>query len=195
MMTNHVVSELTVDPPSLPAADESHALALAREKALEVTTDRRLMLTAFAQECERYCLRLFWPGEGSATRRYVSVQEVDDPSRPLSIAPDHPDLSGVETSNLTVEVWRSGAFEAADYELRPSGRVRLALPGSYRIGVSLAPPTPAPYGAREGVARLFGLRETKRSGDADIGLPQFGNALLRSGAAEIMRPLRRQLSV
>ena len=75
--------------------------------------------------------------------------------------------------------------------------VRLPTAGTYRIVTSATPTLNYPASVHEAVARLFAFRETHRPqrGDGvttDSGLPPTqAGAVMRSGAAEILRHVPR----
>ena len=91
----------------------------------------------------------------------------------------------------------AAAFQASDFLVRPVGMVRLPTAGTYMIQVSATPSLAYPSSVQEGVARLFAFREIHRpqrtdGAMTDSGLPPTqAGAMLRSGAAEILRHVPR----
>ena len=189
-MTSHLTIESDVGPFLISTTLLDHAKAAARNEALDAGTDRLTTLTAAAAEVERYCSRLFW--RGTAARRSEAIVDVTDHSQPVSICPDYPDLRGVSSGAVTVDVWQSGAWVSAAHELRPAGRVMVPAAGEYRIAVDLTPAADPPVEAIEGTARLYALRTTLRPGDKGIdeAALSLGAAMSKSGAYEVLRFVR-----
>ena len=114
-----------------------------------------------------------------------------------------PDLAGVAVSITSVERWDDSAdpagYVAADYAALPGGRVTVDQDGTYRVIAELTPPATTPEEAVEALARLWAIREQFRPGDfreaVDIAgaTAQLGGAIMKSGAAEILRTLKRRL--
>ena len=92
VVTDHELVSITVGPPVLPASVEDHARAVARQKALSFTDDRRHLLTACAVEVERYLRRIIWP----PARASVSVVIVRDHYSPVAYCPLYPDAGRVD---------------------------------------------------------------------------------------------------
>ena len=111
--------------------------------------------------------------------------------------PRWPDVSGVVLTDSAAERWESGAWVSAPGSLRPAGRFALDdfRPGEYRLTVTATPDAAMPAPFVEGVSRLYAMRTTARPVDnTDGGTGATFNlsaALLRSGAGEVLRQLRR----
>lgn len=200
MVDDHRVLDSTVDPAVVPTDVETHALAISREKALQMTDDRAALLASCVSEVEQWTGRALWRGSAAGGERTsTAVVEVSDYSRPVALCPDYPRLApGATISATSVKVWRSGAFAAVDYELRPSGRILVGEAGEYQIVAAVLAPEVSLPAAREGVARLFAFREVLRPGDLvidQISVVSMAAAMLRSGASEILRTLRPEIPV
>ena len=190
-MTSHRTIESDVGPFLINTKLLDHAKAAARNEALDAGADRLTTLAAAASEVERYCSRLFWRAAGA--RRSEAIVDVTDHSQPVSICPDYPDLRGVSSGAVAVDVWQSGAWVNVAHELRPAGRFMVPAAGEYRIVVDLTPADPAPVEAIEGTARLYALRTTLRPGDKGIdeAALSLGAAMSKSGAFEVLRFVRK----
>ena len=204
MVSDHELLSIEVDPPALPAEVEAQARGAAREKALSPNTDRALLLTACAVEIERYAERLFWRGPAGAARTSTAVVSVRDYSYPVAYCPLYPDVSGVAASLTSLRLWGDdtqawAALSAPDdYSLRPGARFAVGRPGQYEIVSSLTAPATAPPSAIEALARLWAYRETLRPGDlTDVGGEQqvLAGAMMKSGAAEVLRGVRWRVTV
>ena len=213
----------TVDPPVPPAATETLAMAMAREQALTITDDRRAVLRAAAEEVERWTGMVLWPGSGGA-RECRAEMELgvghlllggagygysgicgDTCSRQptLPVCPLLPNASGATYAVTSVELWDEDAeaYEAAIYKPLPGGRIMVEQAGTYEVVADLTAPTAAPGWAVEGLRRLFGYRERLRpaedaggGGDVAVQGTQAG-AIMRSGAAEVLRVGRMRVAV
>lgn len=152
--------------PTVPDAVTNHAMALAREKALQATDDRVLLLRS-------------------------SCAEVNGTDLDVAILPTLPDSTGTVTLG-TVELWNdtTAAFEATTaYTVRPSNRLRLHRPGTWRITASVDAPADLAPEFAESAARLWAFRENRRPGDVDLAgaSVNLSGAMQRSGAAEVIR--------
>ena len=101
-------------------------------------------------------------------------------------------------TDSVVERWESGAWVSTPRSLRAGGRVELEdfRPGDYRLSVLATPADPMPGAFVEGCARLYAMRTTMRpvefgTDGATIGSFNLSAALLRSGAGEVLRTIRR----
>ena len=207
-MSSAVLLSGSVTPPAVSSAVESHALATARLKALEQNDDRRLMLRAAVVEVETFCGRLLWTATGGAARRGVSVVEVRFASYVLGTGfvllacPQFPDVSGVTVSVVSVQRWddETSAYVDLDpaHKVMPAGRIMVHRVGVYQVTADLTPQVDPPDEAVEAVARLWAFREQLRPGDLTMGdgsgeQQVLAGALMKSGCAEILRPLRNQV--
>lgn len=216
MITYRLIGSPLVDPPVIPTAHEGQALAAARMKAVDMNADRRLMLRVFAREIESWVGRLLWRGSGAGgARAATSEVEVAHSGRDysfggrggggriLSACPSMPDLAGVTVAITSVERWDDSedprAYVTEEYHYAPGGAVAVARDGVYRVVASLTPPAATPEEAVEALARLWAIREQFRPGDfreaVDIGgaVAQLSGAVMKSGAAEILRTIKRRL--
>ena len=184
----------TVAPPSVPDTVRAHAFALAREKTLMDNADRALMLRSAAAEVERYIGAAYFGDNRTA----VATVDVDGLADDLAIVPTLPDSENVRLDS--VELWSDSAadFEATTaYTVRPNNTIRLHSPGAYRITATVSSPAILPPEVTEAVGRIWAIRENTRPGDTDLGgdggqLLNLAGAVLRSGAGEVLRHLRRE---
>lgn len=184
-----VIRFMAPDPPALPPDVQVRAMAMAREQSLNVTPERQAVLLSCAAECEAYCGRLLVPGARAITTELETEAHDRDA---LPVVPEWPDTSGVELTTLTVRMWREGAWVESSYVLRPGLRVELPeAPGEYELAAVVEVAAPMLTAAVEAIVRLFGYRETRRSGDVgDVlaaGPLNLSSAMRRSGAADILR--------
>ena len=201
-----VVLTSTVDPPVLPATAQQTCMSMARKSALaggsrgpagEALDPVRVdVLHEAAQECERYLQRMLFPGAGTGERVCVAVVDVDRGEQDIPACPTLPDASGVDVAITSVEKWGDGAasYATASYAARPAGRIRVDVPGTYRIIASLTPAASIPTWAVTAAGRLFSWRDRYRTGQegADsLPMPASGG-MLKSGAASVLRPHRRE---
>ena len=160
-VTDHELLSISVDPPVLPAAVESHALAASREKALTFTDDRRLLLAACAVAVERELQRIVWPPVRSST----AIVIVRDRDFAVPYCPLYPEtlmqsLTSVRLWLDDLQDWRT-LMAVFGYRLAPGARILVDVAGQYEVVSSLTAPTATPPNAIEAVARLWGV-----SGDA-----------------------------
>ena len=201
-VSDHELISIEVDPPALPAEDEAQARAAAREKALSANTDRTLLLTACAVEIERYAGRMFWRGAVPA-RASTAVVHVRAYIYSVAYCPLYHDVSGVAAALTSLRRWNDDTqawvtLSAPDYWMMPGARLRVARQGQYEIVSSLTAPVTAPPSAIEALARLWAYRETLRPGDlTDVGGEQqvLAGAMMKSGAAEVLRGVRWRVTV
>ena len=201
MVSDHELVSIEVDPPVLPAEVEAQARGAAREKALSTNTDRALLLTACAVEIERYAELLFWSGSGQA-RSSTALVIVQNRGFSVPYCPLYPRT--VLQALTSVRLWRDDAQDwttltsGNGYRTAPGSRIRVNTAGQYEIVASLMAPTTAPPSAIEALARLWAYRETLRPGDlTDVGGEQqvLAGAMMKSGAAEVLRGVRWRVTV
>ena len=186
------------------------AQAMAGEKAVDVSADRRLIMEECACEIEKAAGQLFWYDSGVNARRSTSVFDLTVFPVTLDACPLYPNTHGGDVDLVSVESWdeKTAAwitFAADRYTRRPFGRIRIPRDAiavsreslcSLRIIADTFPPDPAPKEAVEALARLFALRENRRPGsgqgglDADGRILNLDNAMRRSGAREVLDSLR-----
>ena len=194
VVTDHELVSITVGPPVLPASVEDHARAVARQKALSFTDDRRHLLTACAVEVERYLRRIIWP----PARTSVAVVIVRDHYSPVAYCQLYPDAGGLTAVLTSVQRWEdvtqtwmaltSGADDG--YRLAPGARIIVSRSGQYEITATLTAPTAVTPSAVEAVSRLWAYRATLRPGDlSEVAGEQqvLAGGMMKSGAAEILR--------
>lgn len=184
----------TVTEPLVSTDMKDAGLKAAREGALDATADRLRLLLNCAIEVEQFCGRAFF----RAASERISTAElvVDEPARPFPACSRLPDVTGVTLTLTSVERWDDDllALVPAVYTVRPGGRLVVNEPGDYKVICRLLPDTKPPTEALEAMARLFALREVNRPGDATENIgdqPSLSNAMVRSGASEIVRHIRR----
>ena len=181
----------------VPQALRDHALRLTRQEALRIDdAGRPVILAECAAECEVYIGRLVIPVAGGRT--VVTIAQLDtEPIDPIAILPRWPDLSGLALTDSSVERWESGAWVSAPRHLRAGGRVVLEdfRAGDYRLAATATPAVVMPTAFIEATARLYAARTTARPVDNTEGGTgatfNLSGMLLRSGAAEVLRQLRR----
>ena len=185
-----------VDLPELDDETTNQSKALAGESSVDVTDDRLNILIACAAEIEEYVGKLFYRGLAGSARACTTVIELDAPGD----APVVAQFPMTAPINITSVVrWDDAAetFQASDFLVRPLGLVRLPEPGTYMILAQATPSLNYPASVQEGVARLFAWRENNRphrgaGALTDSGMPPTqAGALMRSGAAEILRHVPR----
>ena len=185
-----------VDLPELDTETTDQAVAMAGEKAVDLSTDRANILVAAAAEIEEYIGRLFYRGLAGSVRACTTVVELDAPGDVPAVAQFPLTDPLVVTSALRWDD-AAAAFQATEFIVRPVGMVRLPAAGTYRLVANATPTTNYPPAVHEAVARLFAFREIHRPqrGDGamtDSGLPQTQTgAMMRSGAAEVIRHVPR----
>ena len=113
-------------------------------------------------------------------------------------------MSGVVASLTSLRRWVDDTqawvtLSALDqYETMPGARLLVGRRGQYEIVSSLTAPSTAPPSAIEALARLWAYRETLRPGDlTDVGGEQqvLAGAMMKSGAAEVLRGVRWKVTV
>ena len=179
----------------VPAVLRTHALKLTRQDALSLDdAGRATILSECAEECETYLGRLVVP----TARTVETILQIDSlPFDPLPVMPRWPDVSGVLLAGSVFERWDGQAWVSAPGSLRPAGRFALDdfRPGDFRVSCTATPADPMPTAFVEGVSRLYAMRTTARPVDnTDGGTGATFNlsaALLRSGAGEVLRGIRR----
>ena len=185
-----------VDPPALDDETRAQAVAMAGEKAVALTEDRTNILIACAAEIEEYIGRLFYRGLAGAVRVCTTVIDLDAPGDAPVVAQFPMTAPVIVTAALRWDD-AAAAFQASDFLVRPVGMVRLPAAGTYSITASATPSSNYPPAVHEAVARLFAFREIHRphrsdGAMTDSGLPPTqAGAMLRSGAAEILRHVPR----
>ena len=190
-----VIRLLAPDPPPLPAGVQARAFEMAREEAVTVTESRTAILLECAAEVESFAGRILVPGE----RAFVTELEAEahDMGRALPMVPAFPDSSGVELVSIAVRRWTAGDWAASTHVARPGLRLELPTPGEYEVAATVSVAAPMLNAAIEALTRLFGFRETRRSGDTGDALApgplNLSSAMRRSGAADILRAGVRQV--
>ena len=194
-VTDHELLSIAVDPPVLPEAVESHALAASREKELSFTEDRRLLLAACAVAVERELQRVVWPGvitkpvRTSTALVIVRDRDFAVPLCSLYSATWMQLLTSVRLWSDEAQDW-TALTAGTGYRIAPAARILVDVAGQYEIVSSLTAPTDAPPNAIAAVARLWAYRETLRPGDlSDIAGEQqvLAGGMMKSGAAEVLR--------
>ena len=189
-VTDHDTVSIAVDPPVVPPAVESHALAASREKALTFGEDRKLLLAACAVAVERELQRVVWPPVRASTALVI----VRDRNFAVPYCPLYPEtfmqsLTSVRLWSDVAQDWTTLAA-GTGYRTAPGARILVDVAGQYEIVSSLTAPTTAPPNAIEAVARLWAYRETLKPGDLTevTGEQQvLAGGMMKSGAAEVLR--------
>lgn len=184
-------------------AASEHARAVAGEASAVWTLDRRRILDACAAEVEAYTDSIWYRGDDGAARVSSAIIETDEPYSDVPIVPERPASRSVTRGDVDLwdeaaSMW-STAVAGAHFVLRPGDVLRFEEPGIYRIQATAAPEINGePAAIREAVARVFAYREHYRPWRRSMEAWSTGGrvaglqgALLRSGAAEILRAYRR----
>ena len=190
-----VLSVTGADLVDVPGELRAQAVRMVRQEAVSPdAAGRAVILAEVAQECETFLGRLVVP----TARTVVTVAQLDtEPLDPFPLMPRFPDVSDVALTGSVVERWESAGWVPATVSLRAGGRRVLDSfrPGDYRVTVTATPAAVMPGAFVEGVSRLYALRTTMRptfDGDGGSGAPMnLSAALLRSGAGEVLRTIRR----
>ena len=190
MSSGWVVIDSEIAALELPDDIKKLSLAMASEKALDLTSDRANILLSSAFEIELYLGKMIFLGDGGSARVCTSVLETES-NTDVPTIPKLPQSHPVAIT--TVELWDdSVGFVAAPYIVRPLGRIRVESSGTYRIVCSSNPSTTYPVTFTEAVARLYSYREAYKprlnTNDLSGGnTPSITGAMMRSGAAECLR--------
>ena len=120
----------------------------------------------------------------------------------LLACPQFPDVSGVTVSVVSVQRWddETSAYVDVTHKDMPAGRIEVEQAGVYQVTADLTPGATVPDEAVEAVCRLWAFRAQLRPGDLTMGdgsgeQQVLAGAIMKSGAAEIMRTLRNRVSV
>lgn len=191
-MLSSAVSEL-----ELPTATKDQARAMAGQSSVQLTLDRGRILVAAAGLIESYCQRIFWRGALGGVRTSVAEVALDGAGE-IPIFPGFADSSGVLVV-VSFKKWSDDAesFVSADYTLRPAGRIAVADRGYFEITSSALAPVEVPGAAVEAAARVYSYQSQFRPGISTISEggaitpPRLAGAILKSGAAELCRDLKR----
>ena len=186
-----IVLTWSIERPVLSDEVVDHAKAAAREQSLKFNADRTHTLVACALYVERFVGRVLWPGARAA----ISIVRISDPSTAISLLPGLLDMTGVSLGAAVVREWSDTLedWQATTVTKRPAGLVLLPRPGEYELSVSVNAPTETAPEAVEAVARLWAWSDTLKPGDlTEIGGEQqvLAGGLMKSGAAECLRPIR-----
>ena len=193
---NWIIKDSTIDLLSLDDETTAQAIAMAGEKAVALTSDRENILTASAAEIEEYIGRMYYLGLAGSARVCTTVVDLDGPGDVPAIA-QLPLTAPVNVMN--VQRWSDdvAAFQTDTYIARPLGVLRVSCWGLYRIVAAATPSTNYPHAIQEAVARLFAFREINRPTKGAGAMTESGTpptqagAMMRSGAAEILRHVPR----
>ena len=194
-MRGWVLESSEIDQLEVPDAVIKFSLGLARESALTLTADRQTILLSAAAEVERYIGQMIFRGVGGAPRVATSVVEVVAPFE-LPAVGALPRTQGAVTI-ISVERWDDEleAFTPVEYVRRPLARILVPEGGAFQIVADVLPLVTIPAAIINAVAMVFSYREQYRpgqgSGDlSDGSAPSVAGAILRSGAAEVLRGYR-----
>ena len=104
--------------PVLPAAVKKQAQAIAGLSDTTLTTDRlENILQACAEHVETRAGRMFWPGNGGAVRKAVTIIEVHHCGEPLSACPLYQDTAGSDVTIDSVERHGAKTARARSWEI------------------------------------------------------------------------------
>ena len=195
MARGWVLQDSTVDALELPDDLKTYARQMAGESSVALTSDRERILLSAALEVELYCDRMYFTGAAGSARACTSIVEVDGPGDVPSI-PQFPWSAAVLVTAVSHWDDAAAAYVTAEYVARPLGAIRVAAAGTYRIVARSTPHPNYPTVIDEAVARLFSYREAfkSRRNTSDISdgnAPSITGAMMRSGAAECLRHIRK----
>lgn len=192
----HRVSTRVLTPPAVPDPLKLHAQNTSRQGAVTFDAPKLAALISCAAEVERWTGRLWWLAESDGARVIQTVWDVPTLLHGIraELTPRYPAV-WQDISATVVEVWKSGAWTAADsdaWSMPVPQTVRFVRGGQYRVRASMTVAPPVPPEVEEGVARLWAARDTLRPGDkSETGeYHALQGAMLKSGAAEILRGVR-----
>ena len=195
MARGWTLADSTVDALELPDDLKDFAREMAGESSVQLTSDRERILLSAALEVELYCARMYFTGAAGSARIATSIVEVDGPGIDVPAIPQFP--RSVPVLVTAVARWDDApaAYVTAEYVVRPLGAIRVADAGTYRILASATPNPNYPTVIDEAVARLFSYREVYKprrntSDLSDGNAPSITGAMMRSGAAELLRHVR-----
>ena len=195
MARGWTLADSTVDALELPDDLKDFAREMAGESSVQLTSDRERILLSAALEVELYCARMYFTGAAGSARIATSIVEVDGPGIDVPAIPQFP--RSVPVLVTAVAQWddAAAAYVTAEYVVRPLGAIRVAAAGSFRILASATPNPNYPTVIDEAVARLFSYREVYKprrntSDLSDGNAPSITGAMMRSGAAELLRHVR-----
>ena len=192
MARGWVLQDCVLDPLELSDDVKTSALAMASEKALDVTADRERILVAAAHAVELYCGQAFFQGLAGSARVATSVLDVDGPG-------DVPVIALLPSTTAPISVtsvsrWDDAAevFQSVSYKARPVGRIRVDTGGVYQVVAAVTPSLTYPVVVVEAVARVFAYQEHYKprldTSDFSGGAPpSITGAVQRSGAGELLR--------
>ena len=194
MARGWVLQDSTVDALELSDGLKDFARQMAGESAVALTSDRDRILLSAALEIELYCGRLYFTGTAGSARACTSIVDVDGPGDVPPI-PQFPHSAPVLVTAVARWDDAAAAYVTAEYVMRPLGAIRVSAGGSYRVLASSTPNPNYPTVIDEAVARLFSYREAykprRQTGElADGNAPSITGAMMRSGAAEVVRHIR-----
>ena len=193
-MRGWVLEDSTVDPLELPDDLKTFARQMAGESSVALTDDRERILLSAALEIEMYVGKMYFRGAAGSARSCTSIVEVDGPGSVPAI-PQFPRSTPVNVTAVARWSDSAGAFVTSEYVARPLGRIRVAAAGTYRLLASATPNPNYPTVIDEAIARLFSYHEAYKprrntSDLSDGNAPSIAGAVLRSGAAELLRFVR-----
>ena len=188
------LEDSTVDALELPDELKDFARAMVGESSVDLTDDRERILLSAALETEQYVGKMYFTGAAGSARACTSIVSVDGPGSVPAI-PQFPRSTPVNITSVMRWDDAAAAFVTSTYIRRPLGAIRVTAAGTYRLLASATPNPNYPTIVDEATARLFSYRESfkprKNTGElADGAPPSIAGAMMRSGAAEILRHIR-----
>ena len=198
MIVDYELLTARVDELLLPDEVKEQARAMAGELATTLTPDRERVLVGAAHAVEAHCNRGFWGGVGGNPRASTAELRIHRPGE-IPLLASLSDTQGAVLAVVSVGLWSNSAeaYEDAPYSLRPAGRIEVSSGGNYRIEVTFAPGE-APAVAVEACARVYAYMTQHRPSGRSLASsgeifepPRLQGSLQRSGAAGLLRHLRR----
>ena len=185
-----------VDELALPDAAKDQARAMAGELGTELVIDRERVMLGAAHIVEHYCNRAFWGGVGGNPRNSKAELRIRGPGE-IPLLASLSDTQGAVVNVVSVKIWSSEVYVDASYSLRPAGRIEVHSGGTHEVKV-VFDSVEAPAVAVEAMARTYSYLTQHRPSGRSLASsgeifepPRLQGALQRSGAAGLLRHLRR----
>ena len=196
MIVDYELLTARVDELALPDEVKEQCRALAGELGVELVQDRERIMLGAAHAVEAHANRAFWGGVGSNPRASTAELRIPRPGE-FPLLASLSDTQGAVLAVVSVKLWSDEAYSDSPYSLRPAGRIEVNSGGTYEIKVTFSPGE-APAVAVEACARVYAYMTQHRPSGRSLASsgeifepPRLQGALQRSGAAELLRHLRR----
>ena len=195
-MRGWTLEDSVIDPLELTPALRDFAREMAGESSVSLTSDRERILDSAASEVEFYVSKMIFRGAAGSARACTSIVAVDGTGIDVPAIPQFPRSAPVLVTAVALWSDSAGAYVTAEYVARPLGAIRVADAGTYRILASATPNPNHPSVIDEATARLYSYRQSYKSRRdtsdlSDGAAPSIAGAMMRSGAAECLRHIRK----